>query len=71
MHAIAASVQTAFHLPALSKIVLTIDPTSTPAAVAAVYSFVRAAPFGRTRRLDAKHAELAVFAAQTRRAPAR
>jgi hypothetical protein len=62
--AIEARVQLALPLPARSKIVLTVDPTSTPAEVAAVYSAVRAEQFGRVRRLDEQHAKLAVFAAR-------
>jgi hypothetical protein len=54
-------VQLKFPLPARARIVLTIDPTSTPAEVAASYSRLRAQQFGRVRRLTAKHAELAVF----------
>ena len=44
-----------------ARIILTIDPTATPSEVAAVYSRLRADEFGRVRRLDAKHAQLAVF----------
>jgi hypothetical protein len=59
--AIEGRVQLKFPLPARSRIILTIDPTSTPAEVAAAYSRLRAQQFGRVRRLRAKHAELAVF----------
>lgn len=45
-----------------SRIVLTVDPTSTPAEVAAAYRRFRGRNFGRVRRLSAKHTALAHFA---------
>jgi hypothetical protein len=60
--AIKGDVRLKFPLPARSKIVLTIDPTATPREVAAAYASLRRRQFGRIRRLQPKHAELAVFA---------
>jgi hypothetical protein len=45
-----------------SRIVLTIDPTSTPADVATAYRRLRAGNFGRVRRLSKKHTTLAQHA---------
>jgi hypothetical protein len=45
-----------------SRIVLTIDPTSTPADVANAYRRLRAGNFGRVRRLSKKHTTLAQHA---------
>jgi hypothetical protein len=45
-----------------STIVLTIDPTSTPADVAKAYRRLRAGNFGRVRRLSKKHTTLAQHA---------
>ena len=50
--------------PCLSRIVLTIDPTCTPAEVADHYRRVRGREYGRLRRLTEKHAALAVFRAE-------
>jgi hypothetical protein len=61
VRAIEGRVQLKFPLPARARIILTIDPTSTPAEVVAAYSRLRTQQFGRVRRLRAKHAELAVF----------
>ena len=53
-------------LPARSRITLTIDPKVTPREIADYYRAIRRDLFGgrRLRRLSAKHARLAVFAAQ-------
>jgi len=64
--AIKGDVRLKFPLPARSKIVLTIDPTATPREVAAAYAGLRKRQFGRIRRLQRKHAELAVFAIRQR-----
>jgi hypothetical protein len=45
-----------------SRIVLTVDPTCTPAEVATAYRRVRRSNFGRLRRLGVKHTALARFA---------
>ncbi len=48
-------------LPLCSRILLEIDPTSTPQDVAEAYRSVRSQEFGRLRRLSLKHLHLAVF----------
>ena len=44
-----------------SRIVLTVDPSSTPAEVADAYRRFRRSNFGRVRRLSTKHTALAKF----------
>jgi hypothetical protein len=59
------------HLPlrARSRIVLTIDPTCTPAEVTRAYRRLRHQHFGWLRRLTPKHAALAVWAFRFRDRP--
>ena len=61
-------IRTAVHisgsLQCLSRIVLTVDPTCTPAEVADCYQRVKTGRYGRLRRLSEKHAALAAFRAE-------
>jgi hypothetical protein len=69
--AVKAEVHRKLQFPALSKIILSIDLSTTPSEVAAIYGRLRAREFGqsRLRRLDEKHTELAVFAYAHRHQP--
>ena len=49
-------------MPVSSRVLLSVDPMCTPEEVKNVYRRVRNQQFGRLRRLDQKHLELAVFA---------
>jgi len=52
-------------LPASSRVILTIDPTETPAAVAEIYKKKRMELLGkRHRSMSAKHMRLAMFVAE-------
>ena len=63
VQALRASVRKASPLSARSRIVLTIDPSCTPAEIATAYRTIRREQFGRLRRLSTKHATLALFVA--------
>src|SRR5262249_41097344 len=64
------AVQMAYRIiPALTRLVLTVDPLVPPSEVAAFYRFIRRFVLSRrTRRISAKHAELAAFVALRPRA---
>ena len=63
--AIRSTVKKQSPLPVRSRIVMTIDPSSTPAEVSDAYQAVRKEHFGRIRRLNEKHSQLAAFWSQS------
>jgi hypothetical protein len=64
VRSITADVRLTWPILARSTITLRIGPTATPNEVAAMYSHLRRQEFGRVRRLNSKHAALAVFVAE-------
>ena len=53
-------------MPVRSRIVMTIDPSCTPSEIADAYQTLRKHHFGRIRRLNQKHCQLAAFWATRR-----
>ena len=65
VRSVEAEIRFVDELPASSRVVLTIDPTETPAAVSEIYKEKRKELLGkRHRSMSAKHIRLAMFVAE-------